>query len=188
MICCSSLSVQFHLYRTITSSVLCIQKFHRYKIIFCHKKRLICQKWRTILNVVPLSKDAFFRTRQTLYSQTWPIGLAYIGPASFLFPFPFHRMPRGSCRDFTGTKAAFAVRMEALIPWRTVSGAAIIRAILHVASNTARILFTDPWLLICQIIHIHEKDALVSDLGARMDVGARAYGMYRVSRETTRLN
>lgn len=78
-------------------------------------------------------------------------------------PLPFHRMPRGSCRDFMDTKAAFAVRMvEALIPWRTVSGAAIIRAILHVASNTARILFIGPWLLICQITHIHEKDALVS--------------------------
>lgn len=35
--------------------------------------------------------------------------------------------------------------VEALIPWTTISGVAIIRrAIPHVASNTTRILFIDP--------------------------------------------
>lgn len=36
--------------------------------------------------------------------------------------------------------------------------------LLYARSYTSRILSIDPRLLICQITHIHEKDALVSDL------------------------
>lgn len=140
-------------------------------------------------------KDQWSRNRATRRSQLQfhfrkdrfpPREVVFINLAYRANEFP--HLPseyQGSCWDFAGTKPP-AGRRKHLFARRTVSGAAIIRAILR-ASPRTRCEYCSSILppLICQITLALEKGMLVSDLG--VNGRSRAHGV-RVSRKTTRLN
>lgn len=133
----SSLNVQFYFYRIITSNFMyknSIDNLIKLSFFAIKKKIDSPKRWRT---------SSWFRFQKIHFSKRDKrrIRKLRLSVRVSLFPLPFHRMPRGSCQDFTGTKAVLAARMvQTLIPWRMVSGAAIIRDPTHRLEHGANIV------------------------------------------------